>query len=127
MAAPTGNGPVSHSGCGDLQRLKQLGDEMLDTEVALSTTHDAMSRLVEGYTQYIMQSVADNDLVINESEDDIYHQLMEHSRELGWLLQQTNGLRQKLLGTSQIVRVLVSSSPMAMLTSRAGFKLHGFG
>jgi hypothetical protein len=103
MAAPTGSSPISLGGCGDLQRLKQLGDELLDTEVVLSATHGAIRRLIECYTQHITRHDADGHSTVNENEDDVYHQLMEHSRQLDWLLQQTHRLRQKLLGTSQLV------------------------
>ena len=103
VAAPAGDGPISLSRCGDLQRLKQLGDDMLDTEVVLSTTQEALSRLVEGYTQHVLRLNAGSHSAVNEFNDDVYHRLMEHSRELEWLQQQTNGLRQKLLGTSQLV------------------------
>lgn len=127
VAAPTTNGPISLSGCGDLQRLKQLGDEMLNTELALSTTKDALRRLVEGYKQYLIGNATDDNPVISENGDDTYHQLMEQLRELDWLLQQTDGLRQKLLGTSQLVRMLESFFSTKMLTSRTGLKLLGFG
>jgi hypothetical protein len=83
--------------------LKQLGDEMLDTKVALSTTRDAVSRLIEGYTHHVTRHNVHDQTAIQAEEDEIRHQLMEHLRELEWLLQQTDGMRQKLLGTSQLV------------------------
>jgi hypothetical protein len=104
LAAPTGNGPISLSGCGDLQRLKQLGDEMLDATVAVATTRDAVSRLVDGYMTYVVRNDPQGNARIREDEDEVYHQLMEHLRELDWLLHQADGIRQKLLGTSQLVR-----------------------
>lgn len=106
VAAPSGDGPVTLSGCGDLQRLQRLGEEIRATKVALSTTHDAVTRLREGYKQFLL---AGGHPVINEHEDDIYHQLTEHLREIEWLLQQTNGLQQKLHDTRETVSILQSS------------------
>jgi hypothetical protein len=103
VAAPSGIGPVSLSACGDPQRLKQLGDELLDATVALSTTRDAVVRLLEGYTQSVLKSD------VGQDEDDIRCRLDEHLREIDWLLQQTEGLRQKLIGTSQLVRCTLFS------------------
>jgi hypothetical protein len=77
---------------------------MLETEVALSSTRDALNRLIDGYIDYTTRSDEHAKVAINEYEDTLYHQLVEHSRELRWLLQQTDGLRQKLLGTSHLVR-----------------------
>jgi hypothetical protein len=77
---------------------------MLDTTVAISTTRDALSRLIDGYKDHVTKNNMHGNVVIDEYEDSIYHQLLEHSRELDWLLQQTDGLRQKLLGTSHLVR-----------------------
>jgi hypothetical protein len=105
LAAPTGPGPVSLAACGDLQRLKQLGDEMLDTAVALSTTRDAVSRLLEGYTSHVRKQNPHDETAV-ENNDDIIHGLKEHLRDLDWLWKQNDALRQKLLGTSQLVRKL---------------------
>jgi len=77
---------------------------MLDTKVALSSTRDALNRLIDGYIEYTTRSDEHDKVGMNIYEDKIYHQLVEHSRELRWLLQQTDGLRQKLLGTSHQVR-----------------------
>lgn len=116
-ADSAGVGPISLSGCGDLQRLKQLGDEMSDTTLALSTTCDAVKRLSEGYAQYGVGNDAQCKAQIGENED-VYYQLMEHSRELDWLLQQTDGLRQKLLRTSQLVWNGTLGIVRVILTSR---------
>jgi hypothetical protein len=118
LATPTGKGPILLSGCGDLQRLKQLGDEMLDTAISLSTTRDAVSRLIEGYNNYATGNDTQQNAAIEEGEDDLHHQLTEHLRELDWLLQQTDGLRQKLLGTSQLVINVTLDSLRSTLMSR---------
>jgi hypothetical protein len=125
VAAPTGIGPVSLSGCGDPQRLKQLGDEMLDTTVALSTTRDALIRLIEGHTDYASRNIVQVKPLVEDDDNDIYHQFMELVREVDWLLQQTDGLRQKSLGTSQLVRIAEPPSLHATLITRAGLNLHG--
>jgi hypothetical protein len=118
LATPTGKGPIKLSGCGDLQRLKQLGDEMLDAAISLSTTRDAVSRLIEGYKQYATENVSQRNAAIEKGEDDLHHQLTECLRELNWLLQQTDGLRQKLLGTSQLVINATVDSLRSTLMSR---------
>lgn len=76
---------------------------MLDSSVAMSTTRDAVSRLAEAYKHFLARSGIQGESSIEGSHDDVYHQLMEQMRELDWLLRQTEGLRQKLLGTSQLV------------------------
>lgn len=76
---------------------------MLDIKVALSTTRDAVSRLTEGHTHHVTKNDVPDQTAIEADEDEIRHQLMEHLRELEWLLQQTDGMHQKLLGTSQLV------------------------
>lgn len=127
VAAPSGNGPISLSGCGNPQRLKQLGDELLDTTVAMSTTRDAVNRLIEGNMHYLLAAGVEDEASTNESENDVYHRLMEHMRELDWLMQQTDGLRQKLLGTSQLVSYQVRNSCLkATLITPTGFQSHGF-
>jgi hypothetical protein len=102
---------------------------MLDTKVALSSTCDALNRLIDGYIDYSTRNdKPDFDKVgmnINEYEDTVYHQLLEHARELRWLLQQTDGLRQKLLGTSHLVREASNHLRGANSDTPIGFKLYG--
>lgn len=103
VASSAGIGPISLSGRGDLQRLKQLGDDMLETELVLSATQEALIRLLEGYTQHVMRLNADSHSAVNEFND-VCHRLMELSQELNWLQQQqANTLRRQLHGTSQLV------------------------
>ncbi|ERF72332.1 hypothetical protein EPUS_06088 [Endocarpon pusillum Z07020] len=108
LAAPAGHGPISLNKCGDMQRLKLLGDAMLDATLTLSTTHDALNRLTASYTHYVTGTDVQDEVAVDEFEDDVYHQLLELSREVDWLLQQTDGMRQKLLGISHLVSSFMS-------------------
>jgi hypothetical protein len=102
---------------------------MLDTKVALSSTCDALNRLIDGYIDYSTRNdKPEFDKVgMNEYEDTLYHQLLEHARELRWLLQQTDGLRQKLLGTSHLVREPFHHLRGANADTSIGVKLYGAG
>ena len=93
-----------------MQRLKLLGDAMLDATLTLSTTRDALNRLIASYTHYVTGTDVQDEVAINEFGDDVYHQLLELSREVDWLLQQTDGMRQKLLGISHLVQM----SPLSL-------------
>jgi hypothetical protein len=106
VAAPTGIGPVSYSACGDIQRLKQLGDQIIDTTVALTSTKSAVGHLIDDYTLHVVKTEKVQDSAyIDICEDDIIYQLTEYLRELEWLLQQTQGLNQKLNETRQLVQI----------------------
>lgn len=89
-----------------MQRLRQLRDQIVDTRVALSSTKSAVGRLIEGY-KHRMVKTEELQASVNadESEDEVIYQLLEFLREIEWLLQQADGLSQKLNGTRQLVQI----------------------
>jgi hypothetical protein len=117
VAVPTGNGPVRFGDCGDLQILKQLEDQLIDTTVALFSTRSAVGRLLKDCRRCVVKTEWKDQSGSEESEGDVCYQLMDYLRELEWLLQQTKGLQQKLSGTSQLVPIETSCSCRTILMS----------